>query len=129
MRRVEHDQTYDLVNPRTGQITGQLNAREVFERMTELAWRTGDPGIVFLDRINRDNPNPQLGDIESTNPCVTADTWVADVEAGPGRVAELIGVPFERMVDGAGLRHRRRGCCIPNRVANLCLLLVNTKEG
>ncbi len=69
MRRVEHDQAYDLVNPRTGQITGQLNAREVFERMTELAWRTGDPGIVFLDRINRDNPNPQLGDIESTNPC------------------------------------------------------------
>ncbi len=69
MRRVEHDQTYDLVNPRTGRITGQLNAREVFERMTELAWRTGDPGIVFLDRINRDNPNPQLGDIESTNPC------------------------------------------------------------
>ena len=69
MRRVEHDQTYDLVNPRTGRITGQLNARDVFERMTELAWRTGDPGIVFLDRINRDNPNPQLGDIESTNPC------------------------------------------------------------
>ena len=69
MRRVEHNQAYDLVNPRTGQITGQLNAREVFERMTELAWRTGDPGIVFLDRINRDNPNPQLGDIESTNPC------------------------------------------------------------
>ena len=69
MRRVEHDQTYDLVNPRTGRITGQLNAREVFARMTELAWRTGDPGIVFLDRINRDNPNPQLGDIESTNPC------------------------------------------------------------
>ena len=69
MRRVEHDQAYDLVNPRTGHITGQLNAREVFQRMTELAWRTGDPGIVFLDRINRDNPNPQLGDIESTNPC------------------------------------------------------------
>ena len=61
--------TYDLVNPRTGQDgTGQLNAREVFERMTELAWRTGDPGIVFLDRINRDNPNPQLGDIESHKP-------------------------------------------------------------
>lgn len=69
MQRVEHSQAYDLVNPRTGQITGQLNAREVFERMTDLAWRTGDPGIVFLDRINRDNPNPQLGDIESTNPC------------------------------------------------------------
>jgi ribonucleoside-diphosphate reductase alpha chain len=69
MRRVESDEEYDLVNPRTGSVVGQLNAREVFSRMTELAWRTGDPGIVFLDRINRDNPNPQLGDIESTNPC------------------------------------------------------------
>ena len=69
MQRVRLDQEYDLINPRTGQVVRQLNAREVFERMTELAWRTGDPGIVFLDRINRDNPNPQLGDIESTNPC------------------------------------------------------------
>lgn len=69
MQRVRLEQEYDLINPRTGQIVKQLNAREVFQRMTELAWRTGDPGIVFLDRINRDNPNPQLGDIESTNPC------------------------------------------------------------
>ena len=69
MQKVQRDQEYDLINPRTDQIEKQLNAREVFERMTELAWRTGDPGIVFLDRINRDNPNPQLGDIESTNPC------------------------------------------------------------
>ena len=69
MRRVGRGEDYDLVNPRTGQVTGQQNAKAVFARMTELAWRTGDPGIVFLDRINRDNPNPQLGDIESTNPC------------------------------------------------------------
>ena len=69
MEQVERGADYDLVNPRTGAVVGQLNARAVFERMTELAWRTGDPGIVFLDRINRDNPNPQLGDIESTNPC------------------------------------------------------------
>ena len=69
MQQVESGADYDLINPRTGAVTGALNARAVFERMTELAWRTGDPGIVFLDRINRDNPNPQLGDIESTNPC------------------------------------------------------------
>ena len=69
MQRVERNQSYDLVNPRTGDITGQLNAREVFQEMVEMAWQTGDPGIVFLDRINRGNPNPQLGDIESTNPC------------------------------------------------------------
>ena len=69
MVKAERGEDYDLVNPRTGQVSGQLNAGEVFQQMTELAWRTGDPGIVFLDRINRDNPNPQLGDIESTNPC------------------------------------------------------------
>ena len=69
MKRVKAGQDYDLVNPRTGQVTGRLNAREVFDLLTEMAWKTGDPGLVFLDRINRDNPNPQLGDIESTNPC------------------------------------------------------------
>ena len=69
MQRVERGQSYDLVNPRTGDVTGQLNAREVFQEMVQMAWQTGDPGIVFLDRINRDNPNPQLGRIESTNPC------------------------------------------------------------
>ena len=69
MQRVERGQSYDLVNPRTGEVTGQLNAQEVFQEMVQMAWQTGDPGIVFLDRINRDNPNPQLGRIESTNPC------------------------------------------------------------
>ena len=69
MEQVKAGQDYDLINPRTGQVTGQLNAREVFDLMVEMAWLTGDPGIVILDRINRDNPNPQLGDIESTNPC------------------------------------------------------------
>ncbi len=69
MVKAEKGEEYDLINPRTGQVAGRLNAGEVFQQMTELAWRTGDPGIVFLDRINRDNPNPQLGDIESTNPC------------------------------------------------------------
>ena len=69
MQRVKNGQEYDLINPRTGKVTGQLNAAEVFEQLCQMAWKTGDPGIVFLDRINRDNPNPQLGDIESTNPC------------------------------------------------------------
>ena len=69
MERVQRNEEYDLVNPRTGQVTGQLNAKEVFQLITQLAWETGDPGIVFMDRINRDNPNPQLGIIESTNPC------------------------------------------------------------
>ena len=69
MERVRQGREYDLVNPRTKQVVATLNAREVFQQIVDLAWQTGDPGIVFLDRINRENPNPQLGDIESTNPC------------------------------------------------------------
>ena len=69
---------YDLVNPRDGQVTGRLAAREVFQRITRAAWRTGDPGLVFLDRINRSraNPTPAITTIEATNPCVTGDTLV-----------------------------------------------------
>ena len=69
MEKVKRGESYDLVNPRTGQVTGRQNAREVFDLLAEMAWKTGDPGLVFLDVINRDNPNPQFGRIESTNPC------------------------------------------------------------
>ena len=69
VEKVKNDEEYDLINPRTGKATSRLNARSVFRLLTEMAWKTGDPGIVFLDRINRDNPTPKLGQIESTNPC------------------------------------------------------------
>ena len=69
MRAVERGTDYDLVNPRTGKVTGKLNAKDVFDKIVELAWRTGDPGVVFIDEINRHNPTPKLGRIESTNPC------------------------------------------------------------
>ncbi len=69
MEKVKRGEFYDLINPRNGKTTGQLNARDVFDLLAEMAWKTGDPGLVFLDVINRDNPNPQLGVIESTNPC------------------------------------------------------------
>jgi ribonucleoside-diphosphate reductase alpha chain len=69
MDRVRADQPYNLINPRTGLIVGQLNAREVFEAIVGSAWRNGEPGVIFIDRINRDNPTPDLGEIEGTNPC------------------------------------------------------------
>lgn len=69
MEAVKAGEQYDLVNPRNGQVVGQLDAREVYDKIVEMAWATGDPGIIFIDRMNRDNPTPRLGEIESTNPC------------------------------------------------------------
>lgn len=69
MRALKADGDYSLVSPRTNRKTGQLNARRVFDLVVDMAWRTGDPGIIFIDRMNRDNPTPDLGEIESTNPC------------------------------------------------------------
>lgn len=69
MEAVEKGEEYNLINPRTKDVVGKLNARDVFEKIADMAWRTGDPGIVFIDNINRNNPTPKLGKIESTNPC------------------------------------------------------------
>ena len=71
MEALAADGEYDLINPRTGQVTGRLRARDVFARIVRAAWRSGDPGMVFIDRINRSpaNPTPDLGLIEATNPC------------------------------------------------------------
>jgi len=69
MRAVEADEEYDLVNPHSRTVVASLSAREVFEKIVDAAWRNGEPGIIFLDRINRDNPTPKIGAIESTNPC------------------------------------------------------------
>jgi ribonucleoside-diphosphate reductase alpha chain len=62
-------QPYDLVDPRDHRPVGQLDARQVFDAIVDAAWRTGDPGLVFLDTINRTQPTPHLGQIEATNPC------------------------------------------------------------
>lgn len=69
MKAVEEDREYDLIDPHTGKVVNRLRAREVFDLIVEMAWRNGEPGIVFLDRINEKNPTPEVGEIESTNPC------------------------------------------------------------
>ena len=69
MNAVEAGEDYELVDPHGGRVTGTLNAREVFECIVDAAWHNGEPGIIFLDRLNRDNVVPKAGEIESTNPC------------------------------------------------------------
>jgi ribonucleoside-diphosphate reductase alpha chain len=69
MRAVIDGGDYELINPRNGQVVKTLHAPEIFDLIISCAWQTGDPGLAFLDKINESNPTPQLGVIESTNPC------------------------------------------------------------
>ena len=69
MQAVKNGSKYDLINPRDGKVFGQEDAREIFEMIVDNSWKNGDPGIIFIDAINKDNPTPHIGAIESTNPC------------------------------------------------------------
>ena len=69
MHAVENDEPFTLKHPNSGKSTKTVKARTLFKQIIDCAWRTGEPGLVFLDRVNRDNPTPTLGPIESTNPC------------------------------------------------------------
>ncbi len=69
MEALEEGQEYELINPRSGEVTGTLRASDVLEEISATAWKSGEPGMIFLDRINEHNPTPALGEIESTNPC------------------------------------------------------------
>ncbi len=69
MNALDKDEEYELISPRSKQIVGKLKASTVFNAIVDHAWHNGDPGIVFLDRINKYNPTPEIGEIESTNPC------------------------------------------------------------
>lgn len=99
MHAVERNEEYELINPRTKEKVRKIKAREVFNEIVTYAWKIGDPGIIFLDEINRHNPVSAVGRIEATNPCVTADSWVMTAE-GPRQVEELIGKKFVAIING-----------------------------
>ena len=69
MAALDKDEDYDLLNPRTGEPAGQMKAKEVWDKIVNHAWQNGDPGVIFIDQINKHNPTPHVGVIESTNPC------------------------------------------------------------
>jgi ribonucleotide reductase alpha subunit len=99
MEMAENGVEYDLIDPHTEAAVGRANAEEVLDRIAQNAWTTGDPGLVFLDRINRANPTPHIGVIESTNPCIDGDTWVITSD-GPKQAKNLLGKKVELLLDG-----------------------------
>jgi ribonucleoside-diphosphate reductase alpha chain len=95
LEAVRHDRSYALVDPRTAATVSQVRARPIFEAIIDAAWRTGDPGLLFLDRINRANPTPHLGRIEATNPC-------GEIPLLPYESCNLGSINLAHMVDERG---------------------------
>lgn len=79
MQAVEDEAEYPLIEPSNGKEVGILNARAVFDKIIDLAWHNGEPGVLFIDAANRDNMTPQLGDFEATNPC--GEQWLLPYES------------------------------------------------
>jgi len=80
MSAVQNNLDWDLINPRTGDTNKTIRARELYDEIVSRAWKNGEPGVIFLDAINRYNPVPHLYDIVATNPCITGDTLIATAD-------------------------------------------------
>jgi ribonucleoside-diphosphate reductase alpha chain len=79
MQAVQNDGDYDLIEPSTKEVTATLNARAVFDKIVDLAWHNGEPGVLFIDAANKANMTPQLGEFEATNPC--GEQWLLPYES------------------------------------------------
>ena len=79
MQAVEDDEDFDLIEPSDGRVIKSLSARSVFEKIIDLAWHNGEPGVLFIDTANKDNTTPQLGEFEATNPC--GEQWLLPYES------------------------------------------------
>jgi len=98
MKILEEDEEYWLINPRNKEKVRTLKAKNVWNLIAKSAWESGDPGVIFIDEINRHNPTPEIGRIEATNPCITSDAWIM-TEDGPRQVKELCGKKFTAIVN------------------------------
>ena len=100
MDALEKDSEYDLINPRTEQAVRSVSAGKIFDSIVHSAWLTGEPGVIFIDRINRDNPAPHLGNIEATNPC-------GEQPLLPYESCTLGSINLSGMVSGKAINYNR----------------------
>lgn len=99
MKAVENDTEYGLIDPKNGEECDELNAKKVYNILIENAWSNGDPGVIFIDEINRHNPTPGLGDIECTNPC-------GEQPLLPNEACNLGSINLTKFVDeNSGIRY------------------------
>jgi len=125
MEAVANDEDWDLINPRSGEVTKTVKAGELFDLICEMAWRTGDPGMIFLDRLEETNPTPHLGKMDATNPCVPADTFIMTA-SGPRQVKDLIGKKTVLIIDGKPFSTTEAGFF---KTGEKTLFLITTNEG
>lgn len=102
MDALEKDEEYELVNPSIQKVVGKLKAKEVWDKIVYNAWRNGDPGIIFIDKINKYNPTPHIGQIESTNPC-------GEQPLLPYESCNLGSINLARFVDEGKVNYERLG--------------------
>ncbi|KKP47258.1 MAG: Ribonucleoside-diphosphate reductase, partial [Candidatus Woesebacteria bacterium GW2011_GWA1_33_30] len=116
MKAYQNDEEYELISPKTKEVVGKLSAKRVFNEIADGAWRTGDPGLIFIDKINEStaNPVPTLGNIESTNPCVIGDTLVS-TKIGLLRIKDIV-------------ENGNKGLFFDNRVKNITKSGVSISE-
>ena len=100
MDAVATDGEYGLISPRSGAVVKKMRAREVWDLIVTMAWQTGDPGLAFLDEINRSNPTPAIGEIESTNPC-------GEVPLLPYESCNLASINLSKLVNDSSLNYDR----------------------
>lgn len=107
MTAVEEDADYPLIEPSTGDVAAELNAREVFDKIVDLAWHNGEPGVLFIDTANKANMTPQLGDFEATNPC--GEQWLLPYESCNLGSVNLANFVKDGVIDHDRLKEIIRG--------------------